>query len=99
MGKYYLSKRVREAREEGLRQGKELGRELGREIGREIGRKIAIPFGRMIGLRQGFYDGARAFVMVSISRGSTEDYILEMVQQCFRLSRGEAEKLYEECYW
>lgn len=69
MGEYYLSKRIREGREQGIQEGCE----------------------------QGLFDGAKAFVMASISRGSAVDYIYDMVQQCFKFSREEAEKLYEEC--
>ena len=56
-----------------------------------------VAIGRKQGIQQGLYDGARAFVEASIDRGAATDYILEMVQQCFRFSREDADALYREC--
>lgn len=68
-----------------IREGREQGIQEGREQGMQQG------------IQKGLFNGAKAFVMASISRGSAVDYIYDMVQQCFKFSREEAEKLYEEC--
>lgn len=113
MKEYYLSKRIREEREAGMKEGGKIGRKMGRKIGREIereirraidresgmeeGRKQGIEEGYEQGRQKGFFDGAKAFVMASISRDSAADYIYDMVQQCFKFSREDAEKLYKKC--
>lgn len=60
---------------------------------RNEGREEGIEQGKQQGLR----DAARAFVETSVRRGAASDYILEMVQQCFRFSREDADALYREC--
>ncbi|MDE6388673.1 MAG: Rpn family recombination-promoting nuclease/putative transposase [Lachnospiraceae bacterium] len=64
---------------------------------RREGRQEGIQEGRREGIQEGFRDAAEAFVTTSINRGSTVEYILDMVQECFKYSKEEAEELYREC--
>lgn len=57
--------------------------------------------GRVQGIQQGAQqartDYAKSFTLVSISQGQSQQYILSMLQMCFRLDEEGADRLYREC--
>lgn len=63
----------------------------------ERGRVQGIQQGIQQGAQQAKTDYAKSFTLVSISQGQSQQYILSMLQMCFRLDEEGADRLYREC--
>lgn len=63
----------------------------------ERGRVQGIREGMQQGMQQERNDCARSFTITSISQGQSQQYILSMLQMCFRFDEEEAGNLYREC--